>query len=209
MVLTDNHQLIDKYLNDSLTNEEIRIFRQQFNTNPAFAREVKQHTDMRIALITAARHRTAPQKQARILHLGYASLSIAASVVFLIGFALWYLMRNPDPYHQLYASYYVNPIENNDLPLTRSAISIADEIALSRFPEAIRLMEETRFTEAIAVLQELAQLNQNMLTDDIEWYLALAMLREGRLDEVRELLGKIFDSNSIHSQKALVIYNQL
>ena len=209
MITTDDNQLIDKYLDDRLTTEEIGTFRERFETNPFFAMEVKQHTDMRVALIAAAKHRTNISKVARVIQFRYAKLAIAASIVLFIGLAAYHFLLKPDPYHQLYANFYVNPFDNNNQLITRSAKTQADEIAFEKFHEAIALMENARFAEAIVILQKFDQLNQNSLTNEIDWYLALALLRDGQTDKARELFAKIFNSNSPFSDKALEIYNQL
>lgn len=209
MLTPDDNKLIEKYLNDSLTAEEIRTFKERFDENLIFAKEVKQHTDMRAALIAAAKHRTHLPKHTRVIKFRYIKLAVAASIILFFGLTTYYYLNKPNPYHQMYASFYVNPFDNNDQLIIRSAKTQADEIALGKFREAIALMENDRFTEAIAILQKLEQMNQNNLTNEIEWYLALALVREGQTDKAKELFAKISNSNSPFSSKALELYNQL
>lgn len=70
-------------------------------------------------------------------------------------------------------------------------------LALGRGPEAIRDFEETR------------KLGANELVTPAEWYLALAHLRSGHVEEARVLLRGIVERRSFYEDKARALLREL
>jgi len=68
MISKEELSLMHKYLDKELSDDEIPVFRMHYEKNPEFAREVKQYTDMKIALKTASNLRIKTGKRVKIIN---------------------------------------------------------------------------------------------------------------------------------------------
>jgi len=211
MLSPEEIDLIHKYLENNLSQEEITVFKDKFNTNSEFAKEVKRYTDIGIALRTASSYRLRSGKKAKIIKISWMKMAVAASLALLIGLGGFFTWRSlQQPMHQkLYASYYDNPLENDKELIARSEISQADSKSFDKFVRAIELMEQKQFNKAIELLESINNIEDERLMDEVEWYLALSYLRADEKQKAIDLLTYILNSNSVHSHAARNIYNEL
>jgi len=158
-------------------------------------------------------------------------LSIAASATLLVAAAAWYLLFRSAAPHDLFAQYFeVYP--NVEAPIYRDS-SAADSLTLKDqafrryadddFEGAIVLFESievkdegTRFylgmshlakgdaEKAIEVFQNLRREAADYKTQ-IDWFLALALLKAERMDEARELLEELSASGTSYGERSRAI----
>jgi hypothetical protein len=211
MITKEQTELLNNYLDDNLNEEDIKAFKLAFETDKVFAREVKQYTNLKVALKSASRVRAAHKPATKIRPMLFYKLAAAASIALLFAISAYYFFTNTDQSinKQLYANYYENPSVNNPEIFTRSASNEIDPQFMEDFLLAINYMENKKFKPAKNLLNQLAQEHQNSLSDDIDWYLALCHLRLGETEPALELFTMILNSNSIHSLKARNIYSDL
>ncbi len=208
MLTKEENSLINNYLDNNLSKDEMKKFKERFDSNPAFAREVKQYTDVGIALKSISKYRKQSKPKSKKIPFRIYSIAIAASIVVLVAI---YLNFPPGlTYEQEIAQNYIEN-SNNSKPqkLVRSSTSQVDKLTLNKFPEAINFMEEGKFEEAIIILEMLYELNDNIIFDEVSWYLALAYLRTGKKDEANKIFIDLINSNSIYSNKSFEIFNKL
>lgn len=211
MISKEELNLIHKYLEGNLLPEEITVFKNIFETNPEFAKEVKRYTDLKIALKTASSLRIKTGKRAKIIQLSWSKLALAASLAFLIvagGYFAWNSLHHP-MHQKLYASYYVNPFEEPANVVTRSETRQTDPKALEMFSMAIHHMEQNDFNKAIDLFESIKLVKDERFMDEIDWYLALCYLRTGNKVKAADLFMHILNSNSVHSPAARSIYQEL
>jgi hypothetical protein len=214
MLTKDEVTLIDNYLEDNLTQAEKQLFKERFEANPEFARQIKQYTNLRIALRSAAKYRTQQVQEkprAKKIKMSYYFMAIAASIVILIGITLYLngYFSPPGPYDNLYANFYQNPADINADIVVRSDESEADKLAKDKFIEAINLMENKEFAEAIIILEDLQTRSSSILYDEINWYLALAYLRTEQVEKATPIFIDLFNSGSKFSEESFEIYNEI
>lgn len=205
----EQNNLIQKYLDDNLAPEEILLFQKHFTNDKEFAAEIKQYTDLRVALKTISKTRIQAKKQSRIIKMMPLHYAIAASVALIIGIGSFFLFNNtPDTYNkELYASYYVNPIVNKPEVFTRSETNEIDPQLEEDFAHAIDLMEKNHFAEAQMILESMETASNSFFSDEVDWYRLLCLLRLGETEAAVELSAEILNSNSIYNEKARKIYN--
>lgn len=213
MLNKEDITLIDKYLDDELSADEIKLFKKHFETSSEFAKEVKQQTDLRVALKSLVKQRTQLKEKpkSKKIPFGYYIMAVAASVALLITFSIYRetIFGNSGPYQNLYADFYQNPLEGNADFVMRSAESEADKQAIKKFKEAINLMENKKFEDATILLQELYQQNNDLLFDEASWYLALAYLQTEQVEKATGIFIDLYNSDSKFSEESFEIYNEI
>lgn len=209
MITQEQEKLIEKYLDDVLSGEDISRFQHHFRSNPQFASEVKKYTDMRIALKSAAITRLSSPKETgkTITAFFFVKMAVAASVLFFIGFQAYNFIK-PNPYHQMFAQYYVNPSDRIDQK-ARSSVSDNDKQTITRFNKAIDAIENRKFAVAMEILTDLHNIENDLLADEIAWHLALCHVRLKNTEEAKDMLPLLFNTRSAFSRQALDLYNQL
>ena len=95
----DPKELIQKFLEESLSTEELDVFRKHYEQDPDFAAEVKLHTDMEIALLAAKqlgnkKREEAKSKKQHTQPL-YQYLAMAAALLLLLSIPLYFLFQPP------------------------------------------------------------------------------------------------------------------
>ncbi len=211
MISKQDLNLVHKYLEDTLLPEEIPVFKNNFENNPEFAKEVKRYTDLKVALKTASSLRIKTGKRAKIVQLSWNRLALAASLAFLIvmgGYFTWNSLHQP-MHQKIYASYYVNPFEEPTNVVTRSETRQTDPQALEKFSMAIHHMEQNEFNKAIDLFNSINFVNDERFMDEIDWYIALCYLRIGNEVKAADLFLQILNSNSVHSSAARSVYQEL
>lgn len=215
MANSEDKDLLNNFLDDNLSPDEILLFKKKFNNDPAFAREVKQYTDMKLALRAASKVRVKAGLQTGrpagvSINLSARFWAIAASLALLIGIAAYQLLKPQasGQFKELYAMHYASPFGEDEV-LTRSGTENIDPDLLADFLQAIQLMESGKFAKADELLSTLDARPENPLTNEIEWYHALCTLRLGNKKLALDMFAYIQSSNSMYSEQARSIYTEL
>jgi len=143
--------------------------------------------------------------------LSWQKLGIAATLAFLVvftGYFAWKNMNKPLHY-KLYANYYSNPFDEENRVLARSETIQADGESWESFAMAIHLMEQNEFHKSAEILESINYVEDDILMDEIDWYLALCYLRTGNVVVAKDLFLEILNSDSVHSSAARSIYEEL
>lgn len=210
MISQEELDLIHKYLENDLNPEETILFKEYFTSNKEFSKEVKRFTDIKIALQAASAASLKKKIEPKIIRFNWARVAYAASVILIIGFGTYFIYTGTQqPFHQqLYAEYFDNPFANGEEWVTRSGLTDEEKDALKDIEHALYFMEQKEFDKAIDMLTTFNHTDHSIIMDDVEWFLALAYLRTGRIDEAKELLEIIQSSNSKYSEKAWELYEE-
>ena len=211
MITQEELDLIHKYLEDDLSPEEIEIFKNTFNTNKEFAKEVKQYTDIRIALKATSAAGLQAKKKKKAVLFSKATLAYAAMFLILLGVgSLLYLQFGTMQLHEkLYAQNFQNPFSTNNEWLTRSDLSETETAAIQEFKKALDYMEQNDYDKAAVILKTFNYDQHAFLMPDVEWFLALSFLQTGKIDDAKALLELVQSSNSEYREKAGKIYEEL
>lgn len=235
MVSQEHINLIHKYLENDLTQDEIVLFKNYFEGNPEFAAEVRKYTDVKIALRSAFRMQLESDKDGKVKILtpagigvananasnnfetraasfgSWGKIAIAASILLLFGIGsitVWQLLR--EPLHQrLYAAYYFNPLETEQEFFSRSETYAEDAEAIEKFKRSVQYMEIKNFEAATEILESITYTHDSRLMDEVEWYLALCYLRNGKREKAIDGLIQILNTKSVHSNSARNLLDQL
>ncbi len=207
-------ELIRKFLDEELQEEEILIFQNLFKDDPEFAKEVKTAMDTIVSLKTAA------ALHSKQLSSGYAryqrrkvTFLAAAAILVLVGLSggYSYLTRHLDS-HEIFEAYYQKPegfrvLGNNntfqDIIQDTSNVNVVQLFNLS-----ITYIEKKEFPLAIYGFVEVLKHKPNLYIDQSEWYLALCYLQTHQLVLAHQQLAMIAASQSSFKSQAEEILNK-
>ncbi len=213
-------ELIEKYIQDTLTPQEQLEFDILLDADADFKKEVDFHMDLR--KVAEAKDddnfremlstiENSPDKKGNIKWW-----LIAASFIGGIGLAYFFTIGSPPSNEELFAHYF-EPYRNITQPVVRSdAQKSLNETAFNayenaKFKEALDLFDQVLLNKKEAPLlfykantllaldhpkKAIAIFEQNINTVDIfsekrYWYLALAYLKNNQLEESKKLLKKL------------------
>lgn len=229
--------LIHKYFENSLSQEERILFEKLLESDPEFKQEFEFQKQVKNAVTLNEREKlreklvqieqnNAPRK---IKFLWYA----AACAVFFFGFYVFFFNQNVSP-DQLYKEYY-DAYPNVEHPIVRSEIpennlknqafiaydhqefekssvlfdsiyaETQEEYAL--FYRAISLQSLNRTEEAVKIWE--SNTWNEKFKDKINWYLALAKLKQNELETAKKLLQENLKSNQFKIQETKELLEEL
>lgn len=206
-------ELIDSYLDASMSEEERVAFEARMANDP----ELRKEVDVQRSIIKAVRKERLEQiisneeekiknkGKIRKLFIPVGSLALAASLLGL--FYVGYMNSCENLASRYYAAYAYTPPPSrggDDLALTKSD---------SLFFDALLQYENNNTKVAITRLKSLLDSDSEMLaaTDlDIKWYLSLAYLKNGKKRKATALLQEIaIMSNNEYQSKAKDLLKEL
>ncbi len=206
----DNSERIDKFLRGLMTPEENNAFMSDFN-NDRVLREETQITALMIKELEESQAQKDAEiieevlavKRARIITIARRTLSIAAMIILIFGVTtLWNRQSDTDA---LFEQYYVSP--------EASSPRGGDEDTVKQ--ELTNLFIQVGTEKVITpVINRLQTIHDNIVADNedydeykysqntIDWYLALAYLKDHNLDKAKELLKPLADNGD---EKAITL----
>jgi|GEM_PF-4703235 len=208
-------ELIQKFIDEELQGEEIGVFKNLYQNDPEFAREVKLATDTDIALKTLSRIalKRRQEKLREPVPIQKYFL-IAASVIIIAGLGgggYWYFSNRNITSDRIFASNFSPPdsytrgVEiglNMQKPDTNSTQA-------EWFHYSIYLIQKQEYHHAIEILAELIRQKPNLYLDQSEWYLSLCYLKTKQLELAREHFNRIIANNTSYSSDAEEIIRQM
>lgn len=212
----DNSERIDKFLRGLMTPEENDAFMSDFNSDKVL-REETQITALMIKELEESQAQkdaeiieevlASKKKKAKIITIVRRTLSIAAMIILIIGVTtLWNRQSDTDT---LFEQYYVSP----DTSSPRGGDEDAAKQELNNL--FIKIRTEKDITPIIDRLQTI---HDNILADNeeydeykysqntIDWYLALAYIKNDNLDKAKELLKPLADNGD---KDAIKLFNAI
>ena len=206
-------ELIDSYLDASMSEEERVAFEARMANDP----ELRKEVDVQRSIIKAVRKERLEQiisneeekiknkGKIRKLFIPVGSLALAASLLGL--FYVGYMNSCENLASRYYAAYAYTPPPSrggDDLALTKSD---------SLFFDALLQYENNNTKVAITRLKSLLDSDSEMLVAtylDIKWYLSLAYLKNGKKRKATALLQEIaIMSNNEYQSKAKDLLKEL
>lgn len=201
----DNSERIDKFLRGLMTPEENDAFMSDFNSDKVL-REETQITALMIKELEESQAQKdaeiieevlASKKKAKIITIVRRTLSIAAMIILIFGVTtLWNRQSDADA---LFEQYYVSP----DTSSPRGG----DEDAVKQ--ELTNLFVKIRTEKDITpIIDRLQTIHDNIVADNeeydeykysqntIDWYLALAYIKNNNLDMAKKLLKPLADDGN-------------
>lgn len=202
----DNSERIDKFLRGLMTPEENDAFMSDFNSDKVL-REETQITALMIKELEESQAQkdaeiieevlASKKKKAKIITIVRRTLSIAAMIILIIGVTtLWNRQSDTDT---LFKQYYVSPEVSSPRggdedtvkqELTNLFIQVGTEKDIT--PVINRL--QTIHDNIVADNEEYDEYKYSQNT--IDWYLALAYIKNENLDKAKELLKPLADDGN-------------
>ena len=212
----DNSERIDKFLRGLMTPEENDAFMSDFNSDKVL-REETQITALMIKELEESQAQkdaeiieevlASKKKKAKIITIVRRTLSIAAMIILIFGVTtLWNRQSDTDA---LFKQYYVSP----EVSSPRGG----DEGAVKQ--ELTNLFIQVGTEKDITpVINRLQTIHDNIVADNeeydeykysqntIDWYLALAYIKNENLDKAKELLKPLADNGD---KNAIKLFNAI
>jgi hypothetical protein len=210
----DNSERIDKFLRGLMTPEENNAFMSDFN-NDRVLREETQITALMIKELEESQAQKDAEiieevlavKRARIITIARRTLSIAAMIILIFGVTtLWNRQSDTDA---LFEQYYVSP----EVSSPRGGDDEAVQQELTNLYIKIGTGEDI-----IPIINRLQTIHDNIVADNedydeykysqntIDWYLALAYIKNENLDKAKELLKPLADNGD---KDAIKLFNAI
>ena len=205
----DNSERIDKFLRGLMTPEENNAFMSDFN-NDRVLREETQITALMIKELEESQAQKDAEiieevlavKRARIITIARRTLSIAAMIILIFGVTtLWNRQSDTDA---LFEQYYVSP----EVSSPRGGDDEAVQQELTNLYIKIGTGEDI-----IPIINRLQTIHDNIVADNedydeykysqktIDWYLALAYIKNENFEKAQKLLKPLADNGDEEAKK--------
>ena len=205
----DNSERIDKFLRGLMTPEENNAFMSDFN-NDRVLREETQITALMIKELEESQAQKDAEiieevlavKRAGIITIARRTLSIAAMIILIFGVTtLWNRQSDTDA---LFEQYYVSP----EVSSPRGGDDEAVQQELTNLYIKIGTGEDI-----IPIINRLQTIHDNIVADNedydeykysqntIDWYLALAYIKNENFEKAQKLLKPLADNGDEEAKK--------
>lgn len=231
-------ELVDKFLEETLTPEELAAFTHRIKTDSAFVQLLKDEMDINATLSTA---RTFQIHQPKVITLGRKMVYLAAaSLGLFMVFVLLFILNRPKSTVQLFADNFIpyeltiNDLRNEAQPQEQALNQqIVEAYAEQEYEKAIpnlqRAIEQKpqdhrlhlylgnchlalgQSKEAIEVFEGIINnLQYNTLfTVRARWYLALAYLRMDDVNKASKQLKMVVTNGGFKKEEAEALLDEL
>ena len=230
----DKEQLLERYFENQLSQEEALLFQNYLDTDASFAEEFAFQKNVKQAITLNERAELKQKLQsfekpkAKPFKIWYA----AASVVLLCGLG-YYFTQNAatsvyDEFYQTYPNvvaptvrgensedikseaFYEYDNGNYEKSLVLfSKIYETDKDDYALFYKALSQMELQKTTEAIATFKQFDLGKNNAFTPFVKWYLALAYLKENQKEQAMPLLKSLSETQNPQQEMAQKLVDEL
>lgn len=232
----ENEDLLHKYFEQQLSEEEKVLFASLLQNDAAFAKEVEYQKNVKKA-ITLNEREAIKQKlksyEAKPKFRTAYWLSAAVVILFLGGLT-WFQLQPSSPeklfqeYYQSYPNvvaptvrgesernlksdaFYEYDSRNYEKSLTLFSKIYADEgVDYALFYKAMSLLELKRYSEAIASFDEFKTTDNNAFSPFVKWYKALSYLKLNEKEKAVELLKELSEKENPQQSKAKELLDAL
>ena len=234
----DKSDYIIKYFEGTLTEAELKAFNTLLINDNDFKEEYEFQKELQDTLVLNDREQIKKEIQNwdTVQNIGrFKSWQIAASLIILIGTSLLFFFNSQSSStEELYASYF-EPYRNIVQPIVRgehkddmqskafeayeskdyeNAILHFNEIlkekpnATISFYKANALLQLDKANQAITILEANVK-NPDTLQDRNLWYLALAYLKDNKIDASKNTLKQLLSQSKFKSKEANLLIENL
>lgn len=234
----DKEQLLERYFENQLSQEEEILFQNYLDTDASFAEEFAFQKSVKQAITLNERAELKQQLQSfetpKTNKKWLSKWSVAASIIVAVGAGYWFMNQSPNNielYEDYYQSYpnvvaptvrgensedikseafyeYDNGNYEKSLVLF-SKIYETDKDDYALFYKALSQMELQKTTEAIATFKQFDLGKNNAFTPFVKWYLALAYLKENQKALAMPLLKSLSETQNPQQEMAQKLLKEL
>jgi hypothetical protein len=234
----DKEQLLERYFENKLSQEEALLFQNYLETDASFAEEFAFQKNVKKAITLNERADLKQKLQSfetpKSAKKWLSKWSVAASIAVVLGAGYWFMNQssnNIELYEDYYQSYpnvvapnvrgensedikseafyeYDNGNYEKSLVLF-SKIYDTDKDDYALFYKALSQMELQKTTEAIATFKQFDLGKNNAFTPFVKWYLALAYLKEKQQDKAIPLLKSLTENENPQEDQAQKLLEDL
>tara|TARA_R110000868_G_scaffold213832_1_gene463973 strand:+ start:3210 stop:3950 length:741 start_codon:yes stop_codon:yes gene_type:complete len=234
-------ETIERYIKDTMSSEEKVAFETQLKENPQLRQQVDD-TQLLISSIRKAAlkerlnevhedlisNRSIPRQNPKVLRFNFRTVSIAASILILIG-GFWFFNQRPNN-EKLFDRYFEPDRGLATVMSTTKNYEFDDamvdykagkyDLAIKKWKKLLPLKPENdtlnyflgvahlankKEAKAIQFLNKIIEIENGSFTDDSYYYLGLAQLKLNNIEAAKENLEK---SNSPKSKKIISELNK-
>jgi tetratricopeptide (TPR) repeat protein len=234
----DKEQLLERYFENKLSQEEALLFQNYLETDASFAEEFAFQKNVKKAITLNERADLKQKLQSfetpKSAKKWLSKWSVAASIAVVLGAGYWFMNQssnNIELYEDYYQSYpnvvaptvrgensedikseafyeYDNGNYEKSLVLF-SKIYETDKDDYALFYKALSQMELQKTTEAIATFKQFDLGKNNAFTPFVKWYLALAYLKEKQQNKAIPLLKSLTENENPQEDQAQKLLEDL
>lgn len=232
----ENEDLLHKYFEQQLSEEEKVLFASLLQNDAAFAKEVEYQKNVKKAIILNEREAIKQKLKSYEAKPKFRTaywLSAAVVILFLGGLT-WFQLQPSSPeklYQEYYQSYpnvvaptvrgdserniksdafYEYDSRNYEKSLTLFSKIYADEgVDYALFYKAMSLLELKRYSEAIASFDEFKTTDNNAFSPFVKWYKALSYLKLNEKEKAILLLHELAEEENPQQFKAKELLDAL
>lgn len=234
----DKEQLLERYFEHQLSEEEQNILQNYLDTDASFAEEFAFQKNVKQAITLNERAELKkklqsfePQKSTKNW---ISKWSVAASIAVVLGAGYWFMNQSPDTvelYDQYYQSYpnVVAPTvrgesttdlksqafyeyDSGNYPKSYELFSqlyATDKDDYALFYSSLSLIEMDKPQEAIALMNQFDLNKNNGFTPYFKWYKALSYLKIGEKEKATELLQSLSENQNPQQEQARKLLKEL
>jgi len=234
----NKEQLIEHYFENQLSEEEQKTFQNYLEADADFAQEFEFQKKVKQAISlqerAALKKKLQSFEQPKATRNWISKWTIAASIALVFGFSFWYMNQSQDSvdlydqYYELYPNTVAPTVrgENNDDLKSKafyeydnanyqkslslfSAIYDYEKEDYALFYKALSQMELQKTKDAIITFKQFDSSKNSAFTAFVQWYLALAYLKEDQKENALVLLQSVATTENPQQEIALKILKEL
>lgn len=234
----DKEQLLERYFEHQLSEEEQNILQNYLDTDASFAEEFAFQKNVKQAITLNERAKLKQKLQSfespKSTKKWISKWSVAASIAFVLGASYWFMNQSPDTielYDQYYQSYpnvvapTVRGESTSDLKSQAfyeydsgnypkayelfSQLYANDKDDYALFYSSLSLIEMDKPQEAIALMDQFDLTKNNGFTPYFKWYKALSYLKIGEKEKATELLQSLSENQNPQQEQARKLLEEL
>lgn len=232
----ENEDLVNKYFEHQLSEEEKVLFASLLQNNAEFAKEVEYQKKVKKAITLNEREALKQKLKSYETKTKFRPVywfSAAVIILFLGGLA-WFQLQSSTPeklYQEYYQSYpnvvaptvrgdsednlqsdafYEYDSGNYEKSLVLFSKIYADEgVDYALFYKAMSLMELKRYKDAISSFDQFKTADNNAFTPFVKWYKALSYLKLNEKKKAVQLLKELAEKENPQQQMAKKLLTEL
>lgn len=202
--ITEDIDLIEKYLAKNLTEKEKQSFENKLQEDPAFQQTVKDYIAVRTAINLGGQERLRaylnsqplPPRKTFLVRPLYLKIAAAVVILFLFVFAISRFMNPPDNTETLMLAVKHELSEKPSVPASRGEGNTTLEVK-SLVYEADKAFETGKYETSFSLWGQYLQ-QDSTLKNDACFFMGMSKLLNHQNAEAREYLSKVPSSSQDH-----------
>ncbi len=234
----DKDELIERFFENQLSDEEQKIFQNYLDTDPVFAEEFAFQKNVKQAIVLNERAELKKKLQSfespKSSRKWISKWSVAASIVVVVGAGFWFMNQSPngaelyDEYYQSYPNVVAPTVRGESKTDLKSQafyeydsgnyqkaydlfsqLYATDKDDYALFYSSLSLIELNKPQEAITLMDEFDLNKNNGFTPYVKWYKALSYLKIDQKEKAIELLRSLVDNQNPLQEQAQNLLKEL